>query len=380
MKKLEYYIYKNNGKLRCGYTTGSCAAGASAAAVRMLLGGEEVGEVALMTPKGIPLRLEIEEIRRDGEGVSCAVRKDGGDDADATDGMLIRARAQKREEGFLLTGGKGVGTVSRPGLECPVGAPAINRVPRAMIRRAVEDACRAASYTGGIWVEISVPGGEDAAKRTFNPRLGIEGGISILGTTGIVEPMSDSALIATVHAEMDMLAAAGVHDIVLTPGNYGESFIASHMRMNAARVVKCSNFIGEALDYAARCRFSSVLLVGHIGKLIKVAAGVMNTHSRSADGRMEILTAHAALCGASRETAARLMKCVTTDDAVSVLREAGMAQPVMQSVMEKTAFYLAARAGGAMETGAVMFSNRFGLLGETRNAEHLRKRTEEETE
>ncbi|MBC8569289.1 cobalt-precorrin-5B (C(1))-methyltransferase CbiD [Zongyangia hominis] len=376
MGKLDYYIYQNGERLRCGYTTGSCAAGAAAAAVQMLLGLGRPAQVGIKTPKGIPLTLDIEDIHLAEGAASCAVRKDGGDDIDATDGLCIYATARKRETGFLLTGGAGIGTVTRPGLECAVGEAAINRVPRRMIREAVERVCVEAGYEGGIWVEISVPGGEEIARRTFNPRLGIEGGISILGTSGIVEPMSEKALIATIEAEMDVIRAAGRREIVLTPGNYGADFIAGHTRIDPGRTVKCSNFLGEALDYAARCGFRQVLLIGHAGKLIKVAAGVMNTHSRTADCRMEVLTAHAALCGAGKETAARLMGCVTVDDAVSVLREEGLLAHVMASVMERVAFYLEARAKGAFETGAILFSNRFGVLGQTENAEKLRKEME----
>ena len=296
MAKVDHYIYKNQKKLRCGYTTGSCAAAAAKAAVRMLLTGEEVRQVKLETPKGILLYLEIEEASRTPEQASCAVRKDGGDDIDATHGMLIFATAVRLEKpDVLIDGGKGIGRVTRPGLACPMGEPAINPVPQRMIAESVRQECAAAGYDGGIRVEIWAPQGEAVAKRTYNPRLGIVGGISILGTSGIVEPMSDSALVATIEAELSMSRAAGYQSIVLTPGNYGVDFIEGHTKIDEARVIKCSNFIGEALDLAAQMGFRNLLLIGHIGKLIKVAGGIMNTHSHVADGRLEILTAHGAL-------------------------------------------------------------------------------------
>lgn len=372
MAKVDHYIYKNQKKLRCGYTTGSCAAAAAKAAVRMLLTGEEVRQVKLETPKGILLYLEIEEASRTPEQVSCAVRKDGGDDIDATHGMLIFATAVRLEKpDVLIDGGKGIGRVTRPGLACPVGKPAINPVPRRMIAESVRQECAAAGYDGGIRVEIWAPQGEAVAKRTYNPRLGIVGGISILGTSGIVEPMSDSALVATIEAELSMSRAAGYQSIVLTPGNYGVDFIEGHTKIDEARVIKCSNFIGEALDLAAQMGFRNLLLIGHIGKLIKVAGGIMNTHSHVADGRLEILTAHGALCGGDTGTAAKLMECTTTDQAVEILRQAGLAEKTMASVMERMSLHLSARAGEKMQVEAVMFSNRFGVLGKTKGADQL---------
>ena len=171
-----YYIIKNNKKLHYGYTTGSCAAAAAKAAVYMLLGGRKIERVDLRTPKGILLHLSIQDIHMEPSRVSCAVQKDGGDDPDATHGLLIYAEVTLTETpGVHVDGGKGVGRVTKKGLEQPVGAAAINKVPRAMIEGAVREAAEEFEYQGGFSVVISVPKGEETARKTFNPRLGIQG-------------------------------------------------------------------------------------------------------------------------------------------------------------------------------------------------------------
>ena len=219
------YVIKQNKRLRCGYTTGSCAAGAAKAAALMLFSRHPVRQVSLMTPKGMELNLEILDISMEEGAVSCAVRKDGGDDPDATHGVLVYARVSvSKTPGISIDGGQGVGRVTRKGLQEPVGEAAINPVPRQMIREAVEKVCRDFEYGGGMSVVISIPEGVEIAKKTFNPRLGIEGGISVLGTSGIVVPMSEAALIASIRAEMSMLTASGHEYLIVTPGNYGETF------------------------------------------------------------------------------------------------------------------------------------------------------------
>lgn len=372
MAKLEEFCRKDGKQLRMGYTTGSCAAAAAKAAAGMLFEGNAISSVQLMTPKGILLELTVEDVTRGDGWVSCAIRKDSGDDPDITNGILIYARVEfSGGEGIRLEGGQGVGRVTRPGLECPVGAPAINRVPQEMITAAVSAMQQKAGVSAGVLVTISIPEGERLAQRTFNPRLGIVGGLSVLGTSGIVEPMSEAALVESIRAEMKILAAAGRRELIVTPGNYGEDFLKDLLGKPWPETIKCSNFVGETLDMAAELGFRKVLLIGHIGKFVKLAAGIMNTHSRYADGRMEILTAHAALCGADSKTASRLMECITTDDALDLLEQAGLREAVLKSVMKKIEFHLKARSHGDYEVGAVVFSNRHGLLGKTEGAETL---------
>ena len=375
---MEQFVYKNHKKLRYGYTTGSCAAAASKAAAAMLLSGKEISYVELHTPKGIDLRLEVLDISREDNAVSCAIQKDGGDDPDVTNGILIYAKVSREpadEAQIIIDGGIGVGRVTKPGLEQPVGAAAINKVPRQMIRENLEAVCEQYHYHGKLSVVISIPSGVELAAKTFNPRLGIVGGISVLGTSGIVEPMSEQALIDTIRVEMRQKLANGMEYLLVVPGNYGIDFLEQYghgLDLNDA--VKCSNFVGEALDAAVEFGAKGVLLVGHIGKFVKLAGGIMNTHSHNADARMELLTVHAALLGAPMELLQKMMECVTTDDALKDLKEADLMEPVMERIMEKMEFYVNQRAQHQLELGVITFSNVFGILGQTKNVPDLVKK------
>ena len=304
----------------------------------------------------------------------CSVTKDGGDDIDATHGLPITAAATRQPgEEITLRGGEGVGRVTKPGLDQPVGEWAINSVPRRMIYEAVDSVRKALDEPGGLLVTISVPGGREAARKTFNPHLGVEGGISILGTSGIVEPMSVQALVDTMALELRQAAAGGARRLVLTPGNYGLDFLKGGTLSLPGQVpvVRCSNFVGEALDSARLEGFHEILLVGHIGKFVKLAGGIFNTHSRWADGRTEIFCAHAALCGADRETAQALMDSATTDRCLEILAGKQLRNPVLASLLSAIQRHLDRRAGEDLQTGAVLFSNQYGLLGMTRGAKEI---------
>ncbi|CCX60174.1 putative cobalt-precorrin-6A synthase [deacetylating] [Blautia hydrogenotrophica CAG:147] len=338
----------------------------------MLLGQRKLSQVDLMTPKGILLHLKLEEVQLKEDCAQCAVRKDGGDDPDTTNGILVYAKVQKNLEGrFLLEGGAGVGRVTKPGLEQPVGSPAINKVPRAMIQRETEAACSEWDYEGGLTVTISVPQGKEIAKKTFNPRLGIEGGISILGTSGIVEPMSETALISSIQVEMKMKHQSGEEYLLVTPGNYGADYLRGHMDLPFEKNMKCSNYVGEAIDMAVSLGVKGILFVAHIGKFVKVAAGIMNTHSHSADGRMEVLAASAVRAGAGLELVREILECGTTDEALALLEQGGYLRQAMAVVLEKIQFYLDHRSYEQITLGAVIFSNVQGYLGQTRDAGYL---------
>ena len=381
----EYEIGRTRSGLRLGFTTGSCAAAAAKAGTQMLLSGDEVRQVRLMTPKGIELYLDVEEIRRSSGSVRCGVRKYSGDDPDVTDGLLICAEVKKeepeapllaltgseQEDRIRISGGEGVGRVTRPGLEQPVGEAAVNKIPRQMIREAVREICEKYGYSGGVHVTLTIPGGERVAEKTFNPRLGILGGLSILGTTGIVEPMSEKALTDTICLEMRVLKENGHDCCIVTPGNYGSDFLKEKMGMDLSLAVKCSNYIGEAIDDAAMLGMKGILLVGHVGKLVKLAAGVMNTHSRQADCRMEVLASHAAMAGADRDTVTRIMGCINTTEAIRILKERELLVPVMGTVTERIREALRRRAGENLSVGAVMFSTEDGILGKTEEADVL---------
>ena len=228
-----------------------------------------------------------------------------------------------------------------------------------------------ADYTGGLFVEISAPEGELLAKKTFNPRLGIVGGISILGTTGIVEPMSEQALLDTIQVELRQRRTNGEDTVLLTPGNYGADYIRSCIGLNPGRAVLVSNFIGESLDMAKALGFSGALLIGHMGKLVKLAGGMLNTHSKYGDCRMEIIAAYAGAEGLSAEEISQLLTCAACDDAVRILRENGCCDRVLRRIMERIAVNMDHRTAGEMQTGAIMFSKEYGLLGETENARAL---------
>ena len=295
---LRHYVTKNGKTMRCGYTTGSCAAGAAGAATEMLLSGNIVQRLDMDTPKGIRLSLDIVNPEIGGDFARCAVQKDSGDDPDITNGILIYATARKTDAGISIDGGEGVGRVTKPGLDQPVGAAAINSVPRQMIEGQVRAACGRCGYSGGIEIVIAIPEGRALANKTFNPRIGIEGGISVIGTTGIVEPMSNAALVDTIRVELSVLAASGAKDVLLCPGNYGETFAREQLGLSMQRQVSTSNFIGEGVQAAVSAGFRRILLVGHIGKLVKLGIGMTNTHSQNGDGRMETLIACALACGA----------------------------------------------------------------------------------
>lgn len=467
------FVFKNQKKLRCGLTTGTCAAACAQAAMLRLLTGQVLSEVTVRLPEsrkrvrasiaGVSFRDEISEDRedceahQDSDGMSqlqqagsvedstgssaqlvtlsvyptadggFATRKDAGDDPDVTNGTEIRAYIQVCDvasvpagafasaDGWLyLTGGMGVGRVTKPGLEQAVGQSAINRVPRQMIFDAVqqvledfgEDAC-----TTCYLITISVPAGAELAQRTFNPMLGIEGGISILGTTGIVEPMSEAALVATIESSIRQVlamedvavlevdeavgwprASASHEDqavsadsgrkkdgdigrrkrrILAVPGNYGQRYVEQQLGLRGVPVVEVSNYIGEAIDLAVSYGATDFLLVGNVGKLVKLAAGIMNTHSRVADGRWEIFAAHLALCGGTRAQVAAMREATTTEEMLTRLEEMGLRAPVMASIMGEIEAHMAHRIRGQMDFGVIVYSERFGRVGETTGAERL---------
>lgn len=368
----EHYIRSGQRLLRCGYTTGTCAALAARGAAELLLSGTAPRTVCLTTPKGWPVQVLPQFCRMEGDGAICGIQKDAGDDCDITDGMTIVAAVSRTDvPGIHIDGGEGVGRVTKPGLDQPVGAAAINTVPRRMIAQAVQEVCHRLGYTGSLKVEIRIPGGAEVARKTFNPKLGVEGGLSVLGTSGVVEPMSEQALVDTLALEIRQ-AGTQSRRLILTPGNYGTDFLhAQGLDALGVPVVKCSNFIGDALDMAAAEGFEQLLLVGHIGKLVKLAGGVMNTHSRYADCRTELICAHAAVCGAGQALCAALLAAPTTDACLELLDKAGMRQAVLERLLTAIAGHLQRRAGDDCQAGALLFSNQYGPLGLTDTAKEI---------
>ncbi|MDO5155342.1 MAG: cobalt-precorrin-5B (C(1))-methyltransferase CbiD [Eubacteriales bacterium] len=360
--------------MRYGFTTGSCAAAAAKAAAYMLLLGMKKSEITIETLSGIPYTAQIEDITWKESEVSCAVRKDGGDDPDVTTGALIYAKVRLMEgdaKEIVIDGGFGVGRVTKPGLDQPVGNAAINRGPREMIEKEVRKVCDLADYKGNLYIEIFVPMGVELAAKTFNPRLGIEGGISILGTSGIVEPMSEQALIDTIYVELRQKRAQGNELVAISPGNYGLAFMQKAYDYDLDLSVKCSNFIGETIDQVKELGFSAVLLTGHIGKLVKVAGGMMNTHSKMGDCRMELIAAAALRQGVDGAIARQILDCVATEEAVRILDACGKLRDVMDELMDKILQHLRRRGGEDLQIECILYANEYGELARSEGAVDL---------
>ena len=368
---LEKYVSKGSKKLRCGFTTGTCAAAASAGAARMLLSGKVIENITVITPSGNSVTVGLTDIKKENDYVSCAVQKDSGDDPDVTDKILVYSTVSYEKSGITVDGGEGVGRVTKKGLKQQIGEAAINPVPQKMIEEQLKTAASDYSYDGGLKAVISVPMGIQIAKKTFNPRLGIEGGISILGTTGIVEPMSEQALIDTISVELDVRKAQNEEFIIVTPGNYGQDFLRDNLCIAVDKCVKCSNFIGDTIDMCIEKGFKSMLLVGHIGKLSKLGCTIYNTHSRYADGRMEAFALCAALCGAEREVLENILGCITTDAALKILKKEGIFDETIKMLEKRIDRSLKLRAKGSIEIGMITFSEEYGILCKTENADNM---------
>ena len=347
---MDSFITKDGKRLRRGYTTGTCAAAAAKSAAVMLLAGRRLERVHLITPFGIELELPLQDIDINERNVSCGVIKDSGDDPDVTDGITVYARVEKTDLPYTIEidGGEGIGRVTKPGLDQKVGNAAINSVPRRMITEELQQVCEDNSYTGGLKVIISAPAGTEIAKRTFNPKLGVTGGISILGTTGIVEPMSEEALVDSIALEIRQRKALGDERLILTPGNFGADFLRSKYALADEQIVKCSNYVGKALEAAIDAGFSEVLMAGHIGKFVKLSGGVMNTHSKEGDHRAELMGA--------AETARAMFDCVTTDEMLRILDREGVLAGTMEALKKRIDEALCARFAGKLEIGVIVFT------------------------
>lgn len=382
---------------RFGFTTGSCSAAAAKAATYMLLTGKLVNKISIDTPKGIRYDAEILDISRQEKSVSCCVIKDGGDDPDITTGAHVYAevtlynKAKKNtatsgiqigesekcaDYEVIIDGGVGVGRVTKPGLDQPVGNAAINSVPRKMIRDEVIEVMKLCDYRGGLKIVISIPEGESLAKKTFNPRLGIVGGISVLGTSGIVEPMSSEALLATIDVELNQKRALGWKYVPISPGNYGLDYMKRTYDFDLDVSVKCSNFIGDTIDMVVSKGFSAMLFTGHIGKLVKIAGGMMNTHSKYGDNRMAVLADCLRAVGELQgvdvtDVIKRVNDCVVTEDAVNILEQAGYRDEVMALIMDRIMSQLEDRAGRGIHVECIMYSNSHGLLAKSKGADEL---------
>lgn len=355
---LDLYVMSGGKKLRCGYTTGSCATAAAKAATIMLFNDIILEKVEIMTPKGIEISIPINSIEKGKDYCTVSVIKDGGDDPDMTNGMEIYARVEKQESGFTLTGGAGIGVVTKDGLAIKKGLYAINPTPRKTIEEVVrenlpnsKDKNYIFTSGNGIKVTISAPQGIEIAKKTFNPRLGIVGGISILGTTGIVNPMSEEALKESIRIEINQKGK--VKDkLVLTFGNIGEK-CAKDKGFNEDEIVIISNFVGFALECCDEMNIKEVILVGHIGKLSKVAYGCFNTHSRVNDVRLEVIALELALLGYDTELIKNILEQKTSEGAVKFLGNGyeELYKNIGNKIVERMKIY----TYGKMKCDAIMY-------------------------
>ncbi len=373
--------------MKSGFTTGTCAAAAAKAATIMLFEKAEIDRVSLYTPAGREFTAEISDIMltKTGSGINsvkCAVKKPESDDPDVTAGMMIYALAEFSESAHtdyvnqiakvIIEGGEGIGKVTKPGLDQPVGEYAINSVPRKMIEQEVLAVAEEYEYTGTIRIVISAPEGEKIAGKTFNSRLGIEGGISIIGTSGLVEPMSTKAIIDTIRIELRQQRELGASTAVVSPGNYGLDFMKAHYGYDLDKAVKCSNYIGETIDIARDLGFTQMLLVGHMGKLVTVSGGIMNTHSALGDHRMELMAEAAGSAGAGRDTIEKILSCVSTDEAYACMLDAHIERECFDLIMSKIMHYLEERAD-TMTIGCIVYSNKYGVVGASEGAEEKLK-------
>lgn len=346
---------ENVKALREGFTTGSCAAAAALACCLWQREGKCPEHVCIVLPEGRKFAPEIVPHA----GGSCGVVKDSGDDPDITNGMEIIASVEllPGDGDIQFCAGEGVGIVTQPGLKIPPGEPAINPVPRKMI----EDAVRSAFGGRAARVTVAIPGGAEVARRTFSPRLGIAGGLSVLGTSGVVRPMSAQALRDSLYEELKMRAAQGWRELIFTIGNQDEK--ALRALFPGMCVVQVSNEVGFMLDAARELGVRRVLLGGHPGKLCKVAAGVMQTHSRYADARREAIIAHLARMGAPATLLDDLFAYGTTDAAVARIHAAGW-DGVWTRLAEAARAYCRARVFGEVEISVVFVTAHGRVLGQ----------------
>ena len=368
----------NQKLLRCGYTTGTCAAAASKAAVAMLFKQESMDSVAITTPNQTDLIIDVLNPQFKDNVATCSIEKDSGDDPDITNGILVSSKVTLLPDSseIIIEGGKGVGKVTKGGLDQPVGMSAINSVPRKMIKDSLNELAMQYNYKGGFHVLISVPKGEEIAKKTFNPELGIVGGISILGTTGIVEPMSAKALADSIKVEISVIAAESNESILIFLGNFGKKFTEEELNLSTKPGIMCSNFIDVALDSSVEFGFKNILIVGHIGKLVKLGIGMFNTHSHNGDGRIETLLSCALEAGADIEILNEIQKCVTTNAVLDILYENDLLTKTMDVLNGRIGHNIDRRIPEDINVGFICFANTgeySGVLFESENADDLKE-------
>jgi cobalt-precorrin-5B (C1)-methyltransferase len=317
-----------------GITTGTVATACSLAALDAILDSSDIACVKVETPKKT-LDIIIDECKKVSSCKAYAVaHKNPYNDPDVTVDLAIISTVELMDKtgeksNVLITGGDGVGKITKPGLQIPVGDYAINPVPRRMIVKNISDKIPEGKIAK---VTISIPEGEKIAKKTMNPKLGIVGGLSVLGTTGIARSMSSEAYKNSIVTQLDVALASNIENLVFVPGNIGEKLALEKLDVSKEQIVQTGNFAGFMFEEAEKRGITKFTYFGHIGKLIKVAGGIFDTKHAVADGRREIMVAHAALCGVERQGLQKLFDSKTTDDMMVILDELGVSVEVSNSI------------------------------------------------
>ncbi|TLX77006.1 cobalamin biosynthesis protein CbiD [Labilibacter sediminis] len=352
-------------ELRSGLTTGTCAAAVAKASAYMLINNMIIDHVYVTLPSGKEVLLELKDVLLTSDFAQCTTVKDAGDDPDITNGIeLIGKSSFVDGKQISIKAGRGIGVVTKPGLSVEIGQPAINPVPLKMIQQSIAEVV---GNTAGVEVEISIPEGERLAQKTFNPRLGIEGGISVLGTTGIVKPMSEEALKDSLVIRLRQLAAYGHQQAIFTPGNYGQAFSKDNLNIEEEQTVLTSNFIGFMLENALRLGFRRVVLVGHLGKLVKVAAGIFHTHSKVADARNEVLAANYFLFSKDEVVFDKIMNANTTEEVVEFIEDKTFWHFLVKRIKDRAQQHV----HHELEVEVVLLSQKAGLLAQTSKAKQI---------
>ena len=351
--------------LRSGYTTGACAAAGVKAALIFMTAGEVVSEVEIIALDGTPLKIPVTRVEKFSGGVRAEVKKFSGDDPDITNGASVFTTVRKIfGDEIIFKAGLGVGRITKPGLQLPVGEPAINPAPRKLIQNVAAE-----FKIGGLEVEISIPEGVDLAKKTLNPILGVEGGLSIIGSTGVLRPMSEEAFKNSLVPQIDVAKAAGFDELIFVPGKIGET-IAKKIGFPDGAIIQTSNFIGFMLEAAAEREIKKIILCGHLGKLAKVAAGIFHTHNRIADGRLETLAAYSAAEGLPANEVQKILDANTTEDAAQII-SANHLEHVYKKIAARASLRAARFVFGKLEVKTILVDYAGNILGRDDITENL---------
>lgn len=357
-----------------GITTGPSAAAVAKACAKMLIFDTKVNSISVMTPSGVLFDADIEDIEIDNKYVSCAVRMPGEDFPGVDEDVLIYAKATfeshfNENAQVTILGGKGIGRVTKPGLNIPVGNAAISEIPLAMIEESVMEELNRAGIKSEIVITLSVPNGYEISKKLHNPRIGIEGGISIMGTSIALEPVGTRAKIDTIHMELNQRHALGFRYVAVALDDHGREFLKETYGYDIERSVKCIDFLGETIDHSKELGFKELIVSGNIEKLIKVAGGIMNTHQRESDCRMEILSSIAILEGADANVAKNILSCVSVEEALNIVEAAGLYEPVIKRITDRIIHHLNRRADEKIGFQCIIFSGDDKLLSESKGVD-----------